>query len=109
MATPPTPRLQVQTGGNFFGRRGGDAAANEPVDLHTTYPFQIIALERQEIRRGVSVYRPDGRRNGRGIDQLDKRRTRAAAGDIRRAVDTLTRAALFFFRPALVYSKSVTI
>ena len=60
------------------------------------------------MRRGMSVYRPDERRYGRGVDQLHKRRTRAAAGDIRRAVDTLTGVALFFFGPPLEYSKSNT-
>lgn len=84
-------------------------AAGGPVDLLTIYPFRNIAPERQAMRRGVSVYRTEGRRYGRGVDQLDKRRTRAAAGDIRRAVDTLTSAALFFFGPPLVYSKNDTI
>ena len=86
-----------------------DAAAGGPVDLLRIYPFQNIAPERQAMRRSSSVYRSDGRRYGRGVDQLHKRRTRAAAGDIRRAVDTLTSVPLFFFRPALVYSKIDTI
>ena len=59
------------------------------------------------MRRGMSVYRPDGRRYERGVDQLHKRRTRAAAGDIRRAVDTLTGVALFFLVRPLCTAKAI--
>ena len=68
MATPQRPGFDYSKAETFFDRRGGDAAAGGPVDLHTTYPFQNIAPERQAMRRGMSVYRPDERRYGRGVD-----------------------------------------